>query len=137
MQDMFDIFLLEGFNRQPAIKELKELKLRDIEACGVTNSLDALRKIEEQEFDVAVLDVRMPDIGGLDVLAFDWKTGELGREMRYLTCVTLGEDPELEISALEVDFVTEAEFQRRHGFAFDEAGTDLARQGTCCEPRRI
>jgi DNA-binding NtrC family response regulator len=44
------------------------LKLRGIEACGVTSSLDALRKIEEQHFDVAVLDVRMPDIGGLDVL---------------------------------------------------------------------
>ena len=44
------------------------LKLRNIVACGVTNSLDALRKIEEQEFDVAILDVRMPGIGGLDVL---------------------------------------------------------------------
>lgn len=47
---------------------VKRLKLRNMVACGVTNSLDALRKIEEEEFDVAVLDVRMPDIGGLDVL---------------------------------------------------------------------
>jgi DNA-binding NtrC family response regulator len=44
------------------------LKMRDIEAYGVTSSLDALRKLEDEKFDVVVLDVRMPDIGGLDVL---------------------------------------------------------------------
>ena len=44
------------------------LKMRDIEAHGVTSSLDALRKLEDEKFDVVVLDVRMPDIGGLDVL---------------------------------------------------------------------
>ena len=51
--------------------------------------------------------------GGMDVLAFGWKTGKFRREMRYLDCVLFGEDEELGISALEVDFVTEEEFLRR------------------------
>ena len=47
---------------------VQRLMLRDIEATGVTSSIDALRKVEEERFDVAVVDVRMPEIGGLDVL---------------------------------------------------------------------
>jgi len=47
---------------------VKRLKLRNIVATGVTSSVDALRKTDEEEFDVAIIDVRMPDIGGLDVL---------------------------------------------------------------------
>ena len=47
---------------------VRRLTLRNIIACGVTNILDALRKMDEEKFDVAVLDVRMPDIGGLDAL---------------------------------------------------------------------
>jgi hypothetical protein len=31
--------------------------------------------------------VRTPE-GGLDVLAYDWKTGRFEREMRYLTTLT-------------------------------------------------
>ena len=46
----------------------------------------------------------------MDVLAFDWKTGEFKRELRYLNCVTFGEDEELGISALEVDFFSKKEF---------------------------
>jgi DNA-binding NtrC family response regulator len=47
---------------------VRRLNLRGIAASGATSSLDALRKVEEEVFDVAVLDVRMPDIGGLDML---------------------------------------------------------------------
>jgi DNA-binding NtrC family response regulator len=47
---------------------VQRLKLRHIYASGVTSGLDALRKAEEEAFDVAILDVRMPDIGGLDML---------------------------------------------------------------------
>jgi len=47
------------------------------------------------------------------VLAFDWATGGFRREMRYLVCITLGEDPDLGISAMDVDFLTESEFEQR------------------------
>lgn len=47
---------------------VRRLHIRKIDAVGVTSSLDALRVVDEGRFDVAVLDVRMPDIGGLDIL---------------------------------------------------------------------
>ena len=47
---------------------VRRLNLRGISAHGVTSGVDALQLIDEEEFDVAVLDVRMPDIGGLDVM---------------------------------------------------------------------
>jgi DNA-binding NtrC family response regulator len=47
---------------------VKRLGLRNIEARGVTSSLDALTEIEREQYDVAVVDVRMPDIGGLELL---------------------------------------------------------------------
>lgn len=42
--------------------------LRGIEASGATNGLEALARVGEKEFDVVVLDVRMPGLGGLDVI---------------------------------------------------------------------
>jgi len=50
--------------------------------------------------------VATPD-GGMDVLAYDWETGELKREMSYLVRVT---SPDV-----EVELVSEAEFERRVG----------------------
>jgi two-component system response regulator CpxR len=47
---------------------VERLELRDIEAHGVTSGAEALTKIEAQEFNVVVLDVRMPSLGGFDVL---------------------------------------------------------------------
>lgn len=32
--------------------------------------------------------------GGMDVLAYDWRTGEFVREMGYLSRCSLGTDPE-------------------------------------------
>jgi hypothetical protein len=48
--------------------------------------------------------VPTPD-GGMDVLAYDWNTGEFRRDMSYLTRITLPD--------AEVDALTEAEFERR------------------------
>ncbi|MBX3187552.1 MAG: hypothetical protein KF819_11080 [Labilithrix sp.] len=48
--------------------------------------------------------IRTPD-GGMDVLAYDWKTGELRRDMTYLDRVITPD--------VEVDIVSEAEFERR------------------------
>jgi DNA-binding response OmpR family regulator len=43
----------------------ERLSLRGIEAAWATNSLDALRMAESGWFDVAVLDMKMPAMGGL------------------------------------------------------------------------
>lgn len=42
--------------------------------------------------------------GGMDVLAYDWKTGGFVRDMSYLTRCALGTDPETdEVSQTEFD----------------------------------
>jgi DNA-binding NtrC family response regulator len=47
---------------------VERLNLRGIEASGATSGLEALARVGEKVFDVVVLDVRMPGLGGLDVI---------------------------------------------------------------------
>ena len=47
---------------------VERLELRGIEATGVVTGQQALALIEERPFDVVLLDVRMPGLGGLEVI---------------------------------------------------------------------
>lgn len=47
---------------------VERLELRKILATGATSGEQALALLEKQDFDVVVLDVRMPGLGGLDVI---------------------------------------------------------------------
>jgi DNA-binding NtrC family response regulator len=47
---------------------VERLELRGIDAVGVTSGDEALHRLREERFDVVVVDVRMPGIGGIDVL---------------------------------------------------------------------
>jgi len=47
---------------------VERLALRGIEAQGTTTGADALNRIESGDFDVAVVDVKMPGIGGMEVM---------------------------------------------------------------------
>ncbi len=47
---------------------VERLDLRGIDATGAMSGQEALTRIEEQPFDVVVLDVRMPGLGGFDVI---------------------------------------------------------------------
>ena len=47
---------------------VERLQLRGIHASGATSGSDALKKVEENGFEVVVLDVRMPGMGGFDVI---------------------------------------------------------------------
>ncbi len=47
---------------------VKRLQKRKVDATGVGSGKKALELIEREHFDVVVLDVRMPDMNGLDTL---------------------------------------------------------------------
>lgn len=47
---------------------VERLTLRGIDADGVMTGADALDRIKNEDFDVIVLDVKMPGIGGLEVM---------------------------------------------------------------------
>ncbi len=47
---------------------VERLQLRGVDAVGETSGDEALRRLRYQKFDVVVLDVKMPGVGGLEVL---------------------------------------------------------------------
>ncbi len=47
---------------------VERLQLRGIEALGATTGSDALKLIEENAYDVIAVDVKMPGLGGLEVV---------------------------------------------------------------------
>jgi DNA-binding NtrC family response regulator len=59
----------------------KRLRLRGIEAEFVLTADDALRLVRERPFDVALLDVKMPGMGGIELRR---RLEELAPEMKFL-----------------------------------------------------
>jgi DNA-binding NtrC family response regulator len=47
---------------------VKRMKKRGLDVNGVKNGEDALEELEKNTYDVVVLDVKMPDIHGIEVL---------------------------------------------------------------------
>ncbi|MBI4698398.1 MAG: response regulator, partial [Nitrospirae bacterium] len=47
---------------------LYALKHEGYEATGVSNGIEALEKIEKQEFDILIADIKMPGMDGLTLL---------------------------------------------------------------------
>jgi two-component system OmpR family response regulator len=47
---------------------VERLQLRAIDAEGVTRGAEALELLKEREFDIILLDVKMPGLGGLEVI---------------------------------------------------------------------
>jgi DNA-binding NtrC family response regulator len=47
---------------------VERLKLRGMDACGVTTGKEALTRICSESFDVVLLDVKMPGLGGMKVI---------------------------------------------------------------------
>lgn len=47
---------------------VERLNLRGFRAEGVGNGHDALKRLHETSFDVVLLDVKMPGLGGLEVI---------------------------------------------------------------------
>jgi len=47
---------------------VERLNMRDIDAHGVTSGDEALEQIERGTFDVVVIDVKMPGLGGIQLM---------------------------------------------------------------------
>jgi DNA-binding NtrC family response regulator len=47
---------------------VERLMLRGFEVEGVTSGADAFGRVQEKKFDVVVLDMKMPGLGGLEVM---------------------------------------------------------------------
>ncbi len=47
---------------------VERLMLRGIEVDGVTSGAEAIGRVQGKEFDVVVLDMKMPGLGGLEVM---------------------------------------------------------------------
>lgn len=59
----------------------ERLSIRGIDADWVTSGEDALAKIQGTHYDLAVLDIKMPKISGLELRK---KIHEIQPEMRYI-----------------------------------------------------
>ena len=56
-------------DEEELVSALKErLNLRGFQAQGVTTGTEALEFLEEEECDVVLLDLKMPGLGGLEVI---------------------------------------------------------------------
>jgi two-component system OmpR family response regulator len=47
---------------------VERLQLRGFDAKGATSGRDAIRLLDESAYDVLLLDVKMPDLGGLETI---------------------------------------------------------------------
>ena len=66
---MSDLKLLFVDDEEELVSALVErLEIRGVDAVGVTSGDQALEHLREGHFDVVVMDVKMPGIGGLEVL---------------------------------------------------------------------
>ncbi len=67
----------------------ERLFLRDIEAEWATSGSEALKRVESKSFDLAILDIKMPGIGGFELKK---RLLEKCPEMRFLFLTGYGSE---------------------------------------------
>ena len=77
----------------------ERLSLRGIDAQWSTTGADALVKAEQQFFDVAILDLKMPKIGGLALKEKLWKKYP---EMKFIFCTGYGSEEDFGVISKQV-----------------------------------
>jgi DNA-binding response OmpR family regulator len=76
----------------------ERLSLRGIHADWVTNGFDALEKVEEQHYDIAVLDVKIPKMTGIELKK---KLEEKLPHMKFLFMTGHGSENDYKAGAAE------------------------------------
>ncbi len=77
----------------------ERLELRDIEAEWATSSEEALRRVETSTFDIAVLDVKIPKVDGLELKK---RLQEKCPGMKFIFVTGHGSTRDFETGAFEV-----------------------------------
>jgi DNA-binding response OmpR family regulator len=67
----------------------ERLSFRGIDAQWASSGADALAKAEQQFFDIAILDLKMPKIGGLALKEKLWKKYP---KMKFIFCTGYGSE---------------------------------------------
>ncbi len=76
----------------------ERLQLREIDASWVTSSMAALKLVETESFDLAILDVKMPKINGLELKK---RLQVLYPAMKFIFLTGHGSEDDFKIGAAE------------------------------------
>ncbi|RJP67052.1 MAG: response regulator [Candidatus Abyssobacteria bacterium SURF_17] len=98
--DQMRVLLVD--DEEELVSTLKErLALRGIEADAVLTGADALDRVQTNEYDVIVLDVKMPGVDGLEVMR---KIRKLRPRVQIILLTGRGSEKESEIGIREGAF---------------------------------
>jgi DNA-binding response OmpR family regulator len=78
----------------------KRLELRGIDADYVYTGEDAIAKTETSSYDVAILDVKMPGIGGLEL---EQQLKKLAPEMKFIFLTGHGSETDFETGSAQAE----------------------------------
>jgi DNA-binding response OmpR family regulator len=90
--------LLVDDEKKFAVMLSKRLALRGIDVDAVFTGRDALERIENNRYDVAVLDVKMPGIGGIELKG---KLREVDPEIKIIFLTGHGSENDFKIGSAE------------------------------------
>jgi DNA-binding response OmpR family regulator len=79
----------------------ERLSIRGMEADWVTSGEDALLKAREKSYDVAILDVKMPHIGGIELKK---RLEKMNPEMKFIMVTGHGSEDDYNIGSKEASF---------------------------------
>ncbi len=93
--------LLVDDEQKFAIMLAKRLALRGIDVDYVFNGEDAIVEAENKKYDVAILDVKMPGIGGIELKR---KLSRLAPEMKIIFLTGHGSETDFETGSAEAAY---------------------------------
>ena len=79
----------------------KRLSLRGIDADYVHTGEEAIEMVKNKSYDVAVLDVKMPGIGGIELRR---KLNDLEPDLRFIFLTGHGSRDDFEVGSAEANF---------------------------------
>lgn len=79
----------------------ERLSIRGMETDWVTSSEDALLKAGEKSYDVAILDVKMPHIGGIELKK---RLEKIDPEMKFIMVTGHGSEDDYKVGSQEASF---------------------------------